>query len=388
MLGETIISHLKETPSRSSPRLRSFIEQLQFRKKEILERSPSVVPVVGGVRLLYDVLKLFSIHSWMNSSLTPLQMAYEALEELPFVESLVVSQINTGRRSNLFVRSKDMCFELIVPSNRKNPLTEIPFDMVYTASKWDDVKPLRIVDMGMADLSFNVREGYISYTRKSPIFAMYTIDCFALVMKFLAYYPTIEKKLDLNDAVLLFVEKHVVLPTLMDDAIALWMRNTCRRQFISDTLLENRTSTMWDNITVDSFGTEYNAAMEDVLRLKTECLGSNITPLDVLSSIPMGLDRVNFISYYKTLYNTTNVSERHPLLWAQVLKNINWWEFILIVFTMGKNFPSSKAFERTVLRDVKLALMTRPWNKVGGSLPYRNIVQSRLEGMADYLRNV
>jgi hypothetical protein len=171
----------------------------------------------------------------------------------------------------------------------------------------------------------------------------------------------------------------------VEDSTSIWLRNAFKEQLIVNSPLESRTSTIWDNITTDSIGSDFTGAMRDVTRLKDELRNQSITPQTFLSSLLMTEDYVSFSRYFTELTKTASVPNQQPYVWVDGIKNIAWWEFIILATSLSQTLPDVISFKRDILRDIRLWIMLKPWQEIHGSIPLKTMVRNRLEGLRDYL---
>lgn len=387
MTGERFLRFLKPTPARHLTKVELFTRYLAYKTKDAKQRASHITPNGYGSRLLMEIIKLadldylFARLSNKNEINNYLTMILKDLEK-------PVDPRN-GRHTtrSLFVKSKTPCFEIISPSRLHSPLNEIPFDKPYTDPQWDTVRPFRVLDMGTCDVHFSAHSGYLHYRDRGPTHAVYTIDCYALIMKFLAYYQSQSQIDNLDQTILDFLHQDVIIPSLLDDTVSIWLRNLYKQQLLISSPLEFHLSTMWDVITSDTIGPDVNAAVQDILHLKRDLQNQAITAQTALASMLVTTSGQSFSEYTRDLFTSTQAPDLKPFIWVECLKYLAWWEMILLVTSYTPDNPSVIAFRRDVIRDVRLWTMMRPWQEIYNSYPFQSMVRSRLEGLYTYLKN-
>lgn len=385
MVGNRFFSYLKPQPPRHLTRVNLFLDFLGRRIQDGTTRASYITPNGYGSRLLMDIIKTADLDTLLLSG-DPLHKTGEGLLAIVRdLEKVVDVRVGKSTPRQLFIGSKRPCYELIAPSRRANPLWEIPYTKPYTHPDWVNVRPLRIVEMGPCDLTFRVFNDRLDYSRQGPPHALYTIDCFALVTKFIAYYRAQPQVLNLDQAILDYLHGDVIIPTLLNDSVALWMRNIYQQQLMTASPLESHNATFWDTMMVDTLGSDFTGAMVDVQHLKTDLENQSITDLVALSSLLITPDRQSVTEYYNQLHLTTQIPDQQPWVWFDCLKNLGWWTFILTTMSYGTSLSDSISFQRSLARDVRLWTMMRPWQEIPSSVPYKNAVRARLEALYDYL---
>lgn len=387
MIGSRLIRYLRPVPPRYMSRLHLFMGFLNGKVTDATMRASHITPDGYGSRLLTEVIKLADL----DTLLTPGDPNHRTNGEYLLsitrdLEKPVDVRIGKHTTRSLFIHSKTPCYELITPSRRKNPLLDLPIGKPYSHPDWKTVKPLRISDMGPSDLSLRVYNDRIDYLRAGPTYAIYSLDCLALVTMFVAYYKAQKNVVDLDQTILDFIHFEVIVPTLLNDSVALWLRNVYRQQLLFASPLESHTSTIWDNVTIDVIGSDFTGAMVDVQHLKEDLKSQSISDLTALSSLLVTKDSQDIMSYYRDLYETTIVPEQQPYVWIDCLKNLAWLEFFLLVTSFVPDRPDAISFQRDLVRDVRLWTMMRAWQDVHSSVPYKTMIRAKLEGMLEYLK--
>lgn len=387
MIGDRIVRYIKRTPPRTMPKLNQFIGFLNRKIDDAIMRASYITPNGYGSRLLVDIIKLADLEKILDPDLPTERLIDHLVWINRDLEKPIDVRIGRYTTRSLFINSKTPCFELVTASRRQNPLAEIPFGMDYRASEWDSIQPLRISDMGVTDLRFQVYSDQLIYQRQGPTHAVYSLDCMALVAKFVSYYKAQTRILNLDQTILDFVHREVIVPSLLRDSLAIWLRNIYRQQFLLSSPMESSNSTMWDVVNIDTLGSDFNGAMADIFHLKEDLKKQSVTTNTVLASLLLGSDGKSFTDYYKDLYYTTSTPDEQPYVWVDCLKNLTWWEFVLTLTSFSPDLADSLSYRRAVSRDVRLWLMMKPWTEIAGSIPYRTMIRSRLEGLHAYLQN-
>lgn len=382
MIGNRFLRYVKPTPPRHLTKVDQFVGYLKYKVKDATNRASHITPNGYGSRLLVDIIKLADIDELLAARDPYIYLA-------PILKDLEKPvDPRTGRHTtrSLFVKSRTPCFELISPSRTLQPITDFPIDKDYGDPAWSAIRPLRILDMGTSDLHFSVHSGYIHYPSHGPTHAVYTIDCLALVLKFLAYYKSLPYIPNRDQVILDFLNNDVIVPTLLNDSVAIWMRNLYKQQLLTGSPLEFHTSTMWDVITTDVVGPDITGAIGDVLHVKRDLTSQSLSPQTALASLSVTPNGQSFSDYFTHLFNTTQSPNLKPFLWVEALKYLAWWEMILLTASYAPDAPSTIALRRDILRDIRLLMMMRPWQEVITSFPLKTIIRSKIEGLYGYLK--
>lgn len=385
MSGDRFIRYLKPVAPRHLPKLNLFLDYLNYKTEDAKMRAAHITPNGYGSRLLVAIIKLADIDKILGFD-NPSKLSTYLTFILKDLEKLIDVRIGKNTTQTLFIKSKLPCFELISPSRRKNPLLDIPFSYPYT--EWKNIRPLRVTEMGSCDLKFNIHTDYLHYPQRGPTHVLYSLDCMALIAKFVAYYKSKESVIDEDQLLLEFVHNEIIVPSILRDTTALWIRNIVKQQFISNSRLSSYTATIWDNITTDTIGSDFNGAMVDIAKLKEDLTNQSITAQTVLSSIGLTPDKISFSKYFSELSLTTSIPQQHPYIWLDCIKNISWWEFVITMTSLTPDHPDAISFQRDVLRDIRLWNMLKPWQEIHSSIPLKTRVKNKLEGLMTYLSNI
>lgn len=385
MIGGRFLRYMAPTPPRHMARLNLFLNFLKYKIDDASQRATYITPDGYGSRLLTQIIKHADLAKLLIPG-DPHGLTGPGL--LPILKDLEkFIDVRTGKHTTerLFVKSRTPCFELMVPVRSTSPMTMIPFDKPYSDPTWRQIRPLRICDMGGANLTMSLHTDYLTYTKHGPTHAIYTLDVFALVSKFVAYYHAYPSSQHIDQTILDFVHDEVVVPALLQDSAAIWLRNVYKQQLIVSSPLETHTSTVWDTVTIDTIGSDFTGAMLDVAKLRDDLVAQSITPQTALHSLLLSVDKQSFAQYYKTLHEQCQLPDQQPYMWVDCVMTLPWLEFVVMVASFTPSHPQSISLQRDVLRDVRLWLMMRPWNEVSQSIPLKSMVRNRLEGLHVYI---
>lgn len=386
MIAHRFIRYLKPVPPRNMPKVNQFLGFMGRRLDDAEVRGSHLTPMGYGARVLEEIIKLADLDTLLLPGDPQNRTGPNLIPWLKDLEKPIDPR--TGKRSSgaLFVRSKTTCFEIIVPGRAHAPLIDIPYDAPYNDPRWSKIKPLRVCDMGTCDYTTNIHTGYLVYPRRGPTHVVYSLDVFALVSKFVAYYHAHPHSGHRDQVLYDFIHKEVIVPALLEDTLALWLRNTYRQQLISVSPLEQLTSTVWDVAVPDTIGSEFTAAMGDVLQLQRDLKAQSLTAPTALSSLLVTPDKQSVSQYFTELYTTTQIPPQQQYLWVECAKNLAWFEFVIMVTSCVPDSPDAISLQRDILREVRLWLMAKPWMDIHSSVPFKTMIRSRLEGLYTYLR--
>jgi hypothetical protein len=388
VIGDRILRYLKPVPPRHLSRVNLFLSFLNYKVDDARLRASHITPNGYGSRLLIDIIKMADIEYLIQDRKDDKILGPYLLSILKDIEKPIDPRIGKTTTRNLFIQSRKPCFELMTPSRRKNPLSDIPLGQPYTDPRWRKIKPFRVVDMGPCDLVFKVDTDCLSYRHNGPSNVIYALDCYALVAQFVAYYRSLKSPVDIDQVILDFIHYEVIVPTLLTDSVSLWMRNIYRQQLITNSRLESHTSSISDYVNTDSLGSDFSGAMVDVQHLQNDLISESISGLAALSSLSISPSGESFTEYYRELFETTTLPDQQPYVWVDVLKNLNWWEIVLLVSSFSPSYPDIVSFQRDFTRDIRFWIMLKPWQEIPSSIPYKSLIRGRLEGMYNYLNDL
>ena len=245
---------------------------------------------------------------------------------------------------------------------------------------WQDVRPLRVNDTDASILKTNFQTGYLYYKSQGPSFVIYSLDCFALIMKMFHYFRNKQNGRPSDIDVALFLHDEIIVPSVLRDTATIWLRNAYQRQLISEKPLRSLTMTEWDEINPDSLGPSFTYAMQELQKFKF----SNNQPMLPFSSFHMGSE-IRFIDYYKTLYSGTRLPDNKAYIWVNVVKNLAWWEFVILINSFSASHPSVRRLNTTLRRELYLWLNLKPWLEIKGSAATRESLERKLKVLYKYL---
>ena len=383
MLGSRFSRYAKPMPPRHFSRLDLFARFLNHRVKDATMRASHITPNGYGSRLLVEIIKLADLNVILSTGDLPSYL----LPILKDLEKPIDPRNGRHTTKSLFIKSGSPCFELISPSRLPNPFITIPWDKPYEDPTWSEIRPLRMVDLGTADLHFSAHSGYLTYTTRGPTHAVYTLDCLSLIGKFVAYYKSRTMVDNVDQVILDFLHTEIITPMLLNDSASIWLRNLYKQQLLTGSPLEFHTSTMWDVVTSDVIGPDVTGAVADIIHIKRDLINQTINPQTALSSLPGSPSGDSLATYFTRLYDTTQSPDGKPFLWVDCLKYLNWWELILLTASYSSDTPATISLKRDVLRDVRLMVMIKPWQEIYNSYPFKTIVRAKIDGLNSYLKS-
>jgi len=384
--AQRLLPYLSSTTTRATPKLNSFVAQLELRINDTIARSTKSLSGGAGMRLIAHLLKLGNLEAWLAAENPFTIPRTGVLAVLGDMEKLIDPRGSQDINKTLFAKTTTPCFELLFPVHRGS-MGKLMDGVVYTDPYWKTIKPFRVVDMGKAPLTFTLHNGMLLFNRQGPTHVLYTLDCLALVAKFLSYAKYKGPTSDWDRLVQEFVQFEVVIPALVQDMFSLWLRNTYHQQLLPTSPLAIHTATVWDNVTQNTLGSELSPGLRDVQQLKSELDNNNLTPSGVVSSLPVaGGEMLN--RFWTDQIVHTQVTTQTSGEWLDYLKNLSLCEFLLTMTAMAPEQPYALNLHQVLTRIIRQACMTKPWNDLRQTSPYKTILQNRLEGMYSYLMTV
>jgi hypothetical protein len=359
---------------------KAFLNSLGIKHQQLTHRFPNGASPGFGMRKLLSLLEFANIEDMPITTESLLGMRRGLEEQLNV-------RVQKQRTGNLFLKSPRGTVELMIPARSSNPLGDCPaLSLPYSDASWHRLKPLRMVDIDRCDLRFQIQNDQVLYQKNAPRFALYTLDCYALLLKYSAYCRVTGSPSDVMAHRIKFLHQAVILPALVDDQIALWFRNLYTDVFLYGTPINQYLQSDWDGQYSNLLGADFYHMVTELYALKDDVVKDVISPQTVLSSLTMGFGGLSFSEYYLQLMLTTQIPEDQNVTWLECVKQLRWLELIVILLSLEGNTPESLTTRRALLRMFRLWQMMKPWQELSTASYYRTLLQMRVEGIILYLQ--
>lgn len=337
---------------------------LMYLNKHVKRTELSVGYENPGVSKLRHVLNMVD-YSWMGSrSLTDIYLNY-LRHDKDSMDS-VYSQVMTGQHfTGMFINNKDTS-EYLIPVDDFNTIHRLPMDDSWIY--WKFMYPLRLHWVDTLELSFNVINSRVQYSRFPPSYAVFTLDPIMLVLKYIMWCR--EGKQDEfrpEDTLTqqLYIHKYVIAPLLYDltDSWLLQCVNmTMHNQFSPG---RETTSTQFlkaiDDTQYTYFGVRFSDGFRTLANEVTDII-KNVHPR-VLANSPLFLNKR---SIYQKIYQYQELSPIAQLghyEYLRIMRDIDLYKLTLDLYALNPDLPVSKSMMIEQRRQWKRIANRKPWQK-------------------------
>ncbi len=336
-----------------------------------------------GISKIRQILNTVD-YKWIGDrSLTDVYLNY--LRHEKDVLDMVFSQVNTGQHFHgLYVNGKETS-EYLIPVDDRDTLTRLPLDENWIY--WKMIHPLKLHWTDTLELSFNVINSRIRYSKQHPTYNVYTLDSLALVFKYIQWTREgKDEEIRPDDALTqqLFIHKYVIAP-LLYDLTDCWLLQaidmTIQNQF--DPKRET-TSTQFLRAIDDSQYTYMGVRLSDGFRTlanEIEDIVANTHPR-VLMNSPLFLNKKSLYKKYNYYQNVTPVTDLAAYEYLTIMRDIDLYNLILSIYSLAPHLPVSKSMMIEQKRQWNRILNRKPWNKCR-NITVARIVQTKFLRLVD-----
>ena len=338
-----------------------------------------------GVSKLRHVLNMID-YKWVGSrSLVDVYMNY-LRHEKDLIDG-VFSQVATGQHfKGLYVNSHETS-EYLIPVDDSNTLSRLPMEdnWIY----WRIVRPLSLHWTDTLELSFNVINSRIRYSKEPPTYNVYTLDSIALILKYIQWNRDgISEEFRPEDTLnqQLYIHKHVIAP-LLYDLTDCWLLK-CIDMTIQNQFNPNRetTSTLFLRAIDDSQYTYMGMRLTDGFRTlanEIQDVVKNVHPR-VLMNSPLFLNRKSLYRKYSTYHHDKPIATLGHYEYLNIMRDIDLYKLILSVYALNPALPVTKSMMIEQRRQWNRILNRKPWNKCRNSTVAKMVQMKFLTMVSEY----
>lgn len=370
MLERALAPLLKDGQHRSLPRLKGYLDTLTVQEDHVLAQY-QVGPYSEtlSVELLERIIGMADIDALLSLGDSFAQYTHGIVPVLEEMNALFDPLQNTGKVTD-FVGQKGshICKEYVFPISTDDVFNDLPFGLGWDA--WKGVTPLAIRFLPTSELTFYALGEQLHYQHDVPPFAMFTLDCASLVMKYLSYLSdrNVTRFRDDEKALLpQWLHQYVIYPTLIKDAVAFWMLGQYQRQILTLSPVSGSFQDYaWITATAGRIGSQYPQAIQDIVFLISQLEAGSITPNTFLSSLYLP-HHTSVISKVKQ-FSKSSIAPYTQYRWGEYLALTGVLDIILGVLSL---YPYKSENQNTVItlkRELHLFQMAHPWNNLSDKL--------------------
>ncbi len=381
MFSQSMKYYLKSCPPKIYPKMSHYIDYLIIQRDQAIAQHPLSGYETSGIELLEKVLA--------DADIPTIRTVSDPFDQYENMIGPIIGDLNQifdpSYKGSIgfgsFVHNvKGQCAEYLIPSSPEDPYSTYPIGAGWDL--WSTYKPLRMLNIDSHELSFQSYLDAITYKIDPPRFAVFSLDCAALIMQYVSYLgATVEQnRLSLPD----YLHRYVVYPCLINDALSIWLLNQYG-QMIRDPDQDTEVPKVdfaWVTATNARIGSSYSGALSDVRSLVGLVANGNVTPPCALSSLIM-LDGTSVLSYYMSMTKSVTVSSLRQYLWAEYLRDEL---FLFLILDMASLYPSLPQFSKLVTylkRDIALLTTSRFWNTI-----HNTALSAHVQGSLSRLSNI
>ncbi len=362
MFFQSMSYYLKSCPPKIYPKLSHYIDYLTIQRNQAIAQHPLSGYETSGIELLEKVLA--------DADIQTIRTVTDPFDQYENMISPIIGDLNQifdpSYKGSIgfgsFVHNvKGQCSEYLIPSAPADPYAIYPIGSNWDV--WSTYRPLRMLNIDSHELSFQSYLDAITYKIDPPRFAVFSLDCAALIMQYISYLEaTVEQdRLSLPD----YLHRFIVYPCLINDALSIWLINQYG-QMIRDPDQDTditKVDFAWVTATNARIGSSYSGALSDVRSLVSLVAKGNVTPPCALSSLIM-LDSTSVLSTYLDIVKSVTVPSLRQYTWAEYLRDEL---YLFLILDIARLYPSLPQFSKMITylkRDVALLTTSRFWNTI------------------------
>ena len=384
MINTDLSSWLRPSPPKSLPKLRRYLRTLTPKLMYAQQRASHTVPITNGLRLIEQILSSDPVVTMTYDS-DPWRALGDNIDSVIRSLGRFLDPEQSGvLNRHMFISPHHKCLELVFPTQRQDPYGTLPYEKTFT-DKWKRVRPLRLLETDAPDLTFEFSQGYIFYRTQAPTLAVFGLDIFSLVIKYLVYRTSLPKDADFDYAIRHYIHDEVLLPCFLTDPLSLWLRNQYQQVASRNGTEHILEDGYYRTVTGNTLGSEYNPAMDDVLMLLNQLSERSVSVSSVLSSLWLDADgTVSIRDYITDLFANYSPPYQQQYMWLSGMAYLGWIEWFISLSQRQKDVPDALTVKHRLQRDVALWINAQPWQHVN-DLYCRDYLRQRIERIMLYL---
>lgn len=369
---------LKDGQHRSLPRLKGYLDSLTVQETHVLNQY-QVGPYSEtlSIELLERIIGMAQIESLLSMGDNFSQYTHGILPVLEEMNALFDPPQNTGKVTDFIAqKGSQFCKEYMFPTSTGDVFNDLPFGKGW--DDWISVKPLTIRLLPTSELTFYALGEKLQYRHDLPTIALFTLDCTALVMKYLSYLNA--KNINVfrdNEKSTLpqWLHQYVVYPTLIKDSVSLWMTGQYQRQLLAATPVTGSFQDYaWVSATAGRIGSQYPQAIQDITYLISQLESGSVTPNTFISSLYLP-DNTSVINESNRL-SKSSISSYTQYRWGEYLSLTPLLDIILSALTLYPYKTENQNSIITIKRELRLFQMAHPWSSLPDKILKDYIVTS------------
>ncbi len=350
---------LQNTPARTLSHLEHYIATLNTHRQLITERYLDAVgyesPIVVLLRKILADAEIDKLLQRATDFDCYMDQLYTTTPDLDAIFD--AAETGAGFTELVIARNPKHTQEFLIPAHCQDPLSQLPMDQGWEA--WQQVKPLRLVDIDSDELSFQTYQDMIVFRTDYPTRAVFTLDTTALVLQYVNFLRG-------HDPEVIYQPEYLhryVLVHLLKDLEDLWLGTVYGRLIGGDP--GSGPDPRLDRIRLlgDRYygyvGAEFPIAMREIATAVRTCARGGLTPAMLLAGLNLSDNYVP--DFLRTLLATAMLPEQRQYHWMEYLRDIRWLSLMHSTYALQPNFIASKNLQTTLRRDVPLLLITKPW---------------------------
>lgn len=261
----------------------------------------------------------------------------------------IMDPVTTGvSRADLFIEGRNVQ-EILIPVDSSDPFDTWPMDEGW--EKWQNVRPLRLLDVASSELTFHVHLGKIKYRRDIPETALFSLDVGLLLLQYVSWLEAHGG--DPHVPIQVYLFRHVFLPVIQDLG-DVWLRDRYLALLTnpSDSAFDKEiTGSIYNNV-YGYIGLQYAQAMRQVLGMIQRVQKGSTTPLHFLSSLRVMNAYVP--EYCQALRRSTYIPVTRQTYWTVFLRDLPWLRLVWLAYRLNPGWTETRSWMRTVKRDLGL----------------------------------
>jgi hypothetical protein len=328
----------------------------RFNATDVIQRTPGVELIrwmlinfdLEAASSYTDMTDLFIDHigSYRNK--------YKCAFDPVFTKSIVGGRFIKGPNNKSIP-------EIILDSSRKSAMS-LPLGGYSNWSDWKDIRAIRMLYNDSSELAIDCIPGFITYTKKVPSFAVFSIDISVLLMKWTLFNLQYEGDKDV------FKFIHNEYESFYDDMATSWFIN-----FLTTVITHPELST--EQIVAEQYvpayvtGTTLIEQAVDSLRSITNLIPDRAVRLQDILDTQLHPEWPSIREYVKSIQDDVYVQDDRRYLWMNMIRFVPLMRIMNAVFKQDPDNPQYGQVMRRMynwyVKNLKFSnLPTMQWSNV------------------------